>query len=289
MRVSWGSEKPKARLAIAKRKLERRVQAMKRLAFIAVAFALLVSTIGAAPAPAVVTFPPPVFDPSVDVGIVGEGKAYDVTLTPGAWVLKNYVTYCGGGSDYDHVWFPGSNESFSPGKEIATVTSVAYWLRWVPRHGWKWFIRYDTTTGDCFTPVGQMWLLTKDSPNLGDAFDVAVGNYPCMLVSEVDAHPSVDRQKELCFVGQQWVDLVAAHPEWAASLQPEGGWVADNAPCSGVFGYVKGSGNYYGVWHCDGLMKEWHGARLPVYGPDGGTSDGTLFRVWQEHLIHTGG
>jgi hypothetical protein len=78
-------------------------------------------------------------------------------------------------------------------------------------------------------PLFQMWLLTNQDSS-------------CILISEV--HPSVERQKALCFPGQDWV------AENALCL----GWVYDD-----------------GLWDCD------------VYGY-GHLPFADLFRIYKRHV-----
>jgi hypothetical protein len=88
-------------------------------------------------------------------------------------------------------------------------------------------------------PLFTMWLLTR-------------GDQGCILLSET--HPSVERQKALCFP--------ATDPNW----------IADNAPCAD---YVYDNGTDYGHWSCDAFGF----ARLPLHDKDGPD----LWEVWQRH------
>jgi hypothetical protein len=81
----------------------------------------------------------------------------------------------------------------------------------------------------------MMWLLTRDDQG-------------CILLSET--HPSVERQKALCFP--------ATDPDW----------VADSAPCAD---YVYDND----TWSCDAFGF----SRLPLYDEDGPD----LMEVWQRH------
>lgn len=115
------------------------------------------------------------------------------------------------------------------------------------------------TVGACSAQVviPNMWLLTQEG-----------WPYPCILISET--HPSVDRQRDLCFQPQDlWEPLGA----WGG----EDGWVADNAPCSGPV-YSNDS------WTCDGPMVQYNGERLPLYSDEGPD----LWGVYQRHLTHIG-
>jgi hypothetical protein len=65
------------------------------------------------------------------------------------------------------------------------------------------------------SPVFQMWLLTKEDS-------------ACILISEV--HPSVERQKALCFPGQDWVAENALCNGW---VYDDGFWECD------MYGYGR--------------------------------------------------
>lgn len=39
-----------------------------------------------------------------------------------------------------------------------------------------------------------------------------------------------------------------------------------------------------GSWECDPLLDSWREARLPLFGPGGGTGEGSLFQVYMRHL-----
>lgn len=114
--------------------------------------------------------------------------------------------------------------------------------------------------------IPMMWLLTRGEP----------GDWPpCILISET--HPSVERQQALCFSDQEtWEPLGFYDPTWTA----------DNAPCAGP---VYSSSSNFGSWVCDGQMRMYHGARLPLFSEDGGGGKGTLYHVYQEHLKHIDG
>jgi hypothetical protein len=187
----------------------------------------------------------------VDVNLTHSDKTFVVDLTHHALAAISYVNYCSGGDDKFYALFPGSHLSYDTGEKISTVYTVAYWLK-IERRRITLVEKWSWTTGNCFVSIGNMQLLTK-----GESFDASIGNYPCMLVTDEPA--SVDRQHDLCFTGKVWDDILATHPEWQATLRPDGGWVADNSPCAGPFGYTIGTNNFYGNWVCDGLMQDWHG------------------------------
>jgi hypothetical protein len=39
-----------------------------------------------------------------------------------------------------------------------------------------------------------------------------------------------------------------------------------------------------GTWECDPILDSWRETRLPLFGDDGGTGEGTLYYVYMRHL-----
>jgi hypothetical protein len=160
-----------------------------------------------------------------------DGKSFTLTLIESDYLSIILITFCDGTS---HAYeFQGSLPAFvswtSPQFD-KPISHLEFYFRIGP---------IVDASRNCETagaePLFIIWLLTR-------------GDEGCILLSET--HPSVERQKALCFP--------ATDPDW----------VADNAPCAD---YVYDND----TWSCDAFGFP----RLPLHdenGPD-------LWEVWQRH------
>jgi hypothetical protein len=174
------------------------------------------------------------------VTIAGDGLSFTITFIP---VASYTVTFCDGtqvdGNHFDAP--PDPWETYAYNKPIAQVEVYPFLPPTINGgtttvlgliNGYTIVASRNCEPAD---PLFMMWLLTR-------------GDQGCILLSET--HPSVERQKALCFP--------ATDPDW----------VADNAPCAD---YVYDND----TWSCDAFGFP----RLPLYdetGPD-------LMQVWQRH------
>jgi hypothetical protein len=165
------------------------------------------------------------------VTIAPDGLSFTITGAYSLWVYT--VTFCDGTED---------EFSFDHGQDIPT--KIFHYKKPISHVE----AQYGIPNGLVFTveasrncefigaePLFMMWLMTR-------------GDQGCILLSET--HPSVERQKALCFP--------ATDPDW----------VADSAPCAD---YVYSND----TWSCDAFGF----SRLPLHdenGPD-------LMEVWQRH------
>ena len=202
---------------------------MKKLILISVVVLLLIPSTVAA----FVAEPP-------TVTIAGNGLSFTITSNTLTGYFCPLVTYCDGTmAEFDCVYLDpqggNTSQTIPVSKPIAHVE-----VQYLVVNGFEnGYTVVASRNCEAANPLFMMWLLMR-------------GDQGCILLSET--HPSVERQKALCFP--------ATDPDW----------VADNAPCAD---YVYDNGTDYGYWSCDAFGF----SRLPLYDEDGLD----LWEVWQRH------
>jgi hypothetical protein len=171
------------------------------------------------------------------VTIAGDGLSFTITSNTLTGYFYPSVTYCDGTTEeFTRVYLDpqgGPTSQTIPVSKPISHVEVQYMVANGYENGYKVVASRNCEAGA--EPLFMMWLLTR-------------GDQGCILLSET--HPSVERQKALCFP--------ATDPDW----------VADNAPCAD---YVYDND----TWSCDAFGFP----RLPLYDEDGPD----LWEVWQRH------
>jgi hypothetical protein len=173
--------------------------------------------------------------PTFTVTIADDGLSFSIYFSNGETVIEHIMlTYCDGTYRDEYIFIKGGLNTYNVDKPISHVESFS------PQpNGSSLGLDASRNCEPGAEPLFMMWLLTR-------------GDEGCILLSET--HPSVERQKALCFP--------ATDPDW----------VADNAPCAD---YVHDNGTDYGFWSCDAFGF----SRLPLYDED----RPDLWEVWQRH------